>query len=652
MSGKSKSIAKPIIMGSLITLISTSLILFLFPFLTSHFELKINDLKFNLRKVFNQEPSINSSIVLVKLDDESKKESKLGLWPYSHYTKVLKKIVNGNPTSVGMDFMFTVSIDTLGWEDLVNVMFDSGITVNPYLVEYGDNNDILNIYKHHTIIEALEFEELPEISPGIAQHVIDIPYKTGGVKTDFVDASLSMGIVNLQPDIDGMLRRIPIVSEVNGMLAPHLFLSLLANHLSYELKNMELVSKRLLILHDFPIKGAPVDLKIPLDGNGNMIINYLSLDKVEKQIQAGLFNVLSAWKIYKSKMSPNLNGRTVLFGDHSAAGKDFNPTPIDGFIPNPLVFVMAMSNILDQSFIYPTNLKTNLLIVVLMLTVLLLFGRFTNILWYSISLLGVLLLFIIINFYLFIYFGIDIALINILIIVSSVGVFSLIYLIYETQVSVGILEGSLQSYLSPHLMDKIKNDPDMLKLGGERKRISVLFSDIVQFTKFTDEADPAEVQNVLEEYFSKMATVVFSNGGIIDKYMGDGILAFFENPKDGVTSAQAALKTAMDMQTQAIDLNKKYMDENRFPFSIRVAVSTGYAKVGNIGPKEKIDYTIIGSVVNRGARLDGIGDPGDTVIDEDTYFFVKDDYHFEDLGLQNLKGFEKPVQVYKVDQKI
>ena len=107
----------------------------------------------------------------------------------------------------------------------------------------------------------------------------------------------------------------------------------------------------------------------------------------------------------------------------------------------------------------------------------------------------------------------------------------IIFLTYKTQVDVGVLEGSLRSYLSPHLMDKIKSDPDILKLGGERKRITVLFSDIVGFTSFTDEAAPAEVQSVLEEYFSEMSAAIFKNHGIVDKYMGDGILAFFEISK-------------------------------------------------------------------------------------------------------------------------
>ena len=158
---------------------------------------------------------------------------------------------------------------------------------------------------------------------------------------------------------------------------------------------------------------------------------------------------------------------------------------------------------------------------------------------------------------------------------------------YQFQVKMGVLEGSLRSYLSPHLMQKIKTNPDLLKLGGQRKRISVLFSDIAGFTSFTDKADPAEVQNVLEEYFSEMTSIIFSNNGIVDKYLGDGIMAFFENPPDGITSAQAAIKTAVDMREMATKLDSKYRDQNRFPFSIYIGIATGYAKVGNIGPSEK-----------------------------------------------------------------
>ena len=253
------------------------------------------------------------------------------------------------------------------------------------------------------------------------------------------------------------------------------------------------------------------------------------------------------------------------------------------------------------------------------------------------------------NFALFINNGLQIPMLIVLIPILSAAGFLLIYSIYHSEVKMGVLEGSLQSYLSPHLMEKLKNDPElMMKPGGQRKRITVLFSDIAGFTSFTDKADPEEVQLVLEEYFSVMTSIVFDKKGIVDKYYGDGIMAFFENPENGITSAQAAVKSAVEMQEKAVELDEKYQSQKRFPFAIYVGIATGYAKVGNIGPPEKVDYTVIGSVVNKASRLDGPGDPGDILMDEDTYFFVKDDYEIEDFGSHELKGFEKLVQIYKL----
>ena len=374
----------------------------------------------------------------------------------------------------------------------------------------------------------------------------------------------------------------------------------------------------------------------------------MSFEKIQYQKKRGQFYHFSAWPLIQNKKALNFSDKVVLFGDLSLAARDFSPTPLDGQLHNPLIFLIAMSNILNESFIKPVS-GVGIVFQIALLVAILLIGvsRFKTFEFGLLS-ISILVLFIGINFMLFIYHGLQIPMTDILIPFFITATYLMVFSIYKSQVKMGVLEGSLQSYLSPHLMDKIKNDPDMLKLGGERKRISVLFSDIAGFTTFTDQADPAEVQAVLEEYFSEMTSIVFSNKGIVDKYMGDGIMAFFENPPDGVTSAQAAIKTAMEMKEKAVILDAKYKDQKRFPFAIYVGIATGYAKVGNIGPPEKVDYTIIGSVVNKASRLDGPGDPGDILMDEDTYFFVKSDYKIEDFGSHSLKGFEKPVKIYRL----
>lgn len=614
----------------------------IFPGITQNFEYKITDLKFKVRKLFNYEPSLNSSVAVVQIDDESKKESGLDIWPYGHYATILEKIPESN--TIGSDIMFTLSVDTKGWEGIIDAMMMGGNIISPYIVSVG--HESLDKDKYGAILDhAIDW---PSVEPGTIPHISDIPYKTGGVNPDLLIFSSSIGFVNINPDSDGVLRKIPIVYELDGKIAPHMLLQVISEQADWDLKKMELKGSYELTLNDFPVDGVLKNISIPLDGDGNMIINYISADKVNNQVEKGEFNLLSAWKIFKSEVPIPLENKAVIFGDHSFAAKDFSTTSIGGVQHNPIIYAMVMSNILNESFISPISNISEILLTILMTSILLVLVRHANVLWVGLGSIITMVSYQIISFLLFVFSGIEIPVLNILLPFIVSLSYTLIFLIYKAQINIGVLEGSLRSYLSPVLMEKIKNDPDMLKLGGERKRISVMFSDIAGFTSFTDEADPAEVQLVLDDYFAEMAKVVFDNGGIIDKYMGDGILAFFENPENAVTSPQASIKTAVAMQKKALALDKKYREQKRFPFAIRVAITTGYAKVGNIGPKEKIDYTIIGSVVNLCSRLEGLGENGDVVFDEDTYHFIKDDYSTQSIGEHPLKGFEKPVKVFKL----
>jgi len=639
---------RPLIAGGLITLVSTLLLLWIFPVLTHHFELKITDLKFHLRNYFNQNPTMHENIVMVNIDDYSKVNSGYELWPYSYYARVVEKINGGDPTSLGIDIMFTLTIDTTGWPQLLEAMENSYVTVNPYMVQFGHEEEPLAVQDHSHILGELSYDDLPAVDPGYIKHIVDIPYVT---EQPFAEAG-ALGFINIEPDSDGILRRLPIVAEINGLLVPHFFLRLICEHLEYPPENIEVVDHSKLILKNFPLEDNSRDVEVPLDGNGNMLINYMSFRDIGNLIKKGSFSSFSAWDIMQSSRPPALEGKSVIFGDHSAVEKDFSNTPLDNPVANPLIFAIAMSNILNEEFIQPGTAFTTLLTLLILSALLIMLSLRLDVFSFGLTITCILILTIVYNFLLFFYGGEIQSLLTILLPLSACSSFILIYRIYESQVTMGVLEGSLKSYLSPHLMDKIKNDPDMLKLGGERKRISVLFSDIAGFTSFTDKADPAEVQEVLEEYFSEMTSIVFANHGIVDKYMGDGIMAFFENPKGGVISAQSAVKAASEMQNKAAELDEKYKDQNRFPFSVYVGIATGYAKVGNIGPPEKVDYTVIGSVVNKASRLDGPGDAGDILMDEDTYFFVKDDYEIDDFGAHNLKGFEKPVQIYRLKRQV
>ena len=644
MQNINSKMSRNLILGSLTSVIFVLTLLWLFPVLTHHFELKMTDLKFKLRDSLNKNPDLSSEVVMVNIDDYSKKESGYDLWPYSYYAKTIEKINAGNPSSLGIDIIFTVTIDTLGWKRLLSAVEDSYVAINPYLSKFGDPSIPLIVKDHSDIINELSYDDLPVLTPGLVNHIVDIPYKS---KTEFIESG-SLGFINIESDADGILRRLPIVAEINGMLVPHFFLRLLCEHVGYEMANIKVIDRYKIVLHDFPYNDKIEDVEIPLDGFGNMLVNFMSLQDIQNLTKLDRFSSISAWDLVNHPKVVDLSDKSVILGDLSAAVKDFSNTPLDSPLANPLIYGIAISNIINKQFIYTASYYLTIICIFFCLLVFLLFAMKLDVLRLSIVAIGIIFLYILFDFGMFIQSGVLFSTLNILIPILVTSIFILIYSMYESQVKMGVLEGSLNSYLSPHLMDKIKNNPDMLKLGGERKRISVLFSDIAGFTSFTDKADPAEVQDVLEEYFNEMTSIVFENKGIVDKYMGDGIMAFFENPENGIVSAQSAVKAAVEMQNKARELDEKYKKQNRFPFSVYVGIATGYAKVGNIGPPEKEDYTVIGSVVNKASRLDGPGDPGDILMDEDTYFFVKSDYEIESFGLHELKGFEKSVEIYRL----
>ena len=220
-------IFKTLLKGSLGISLFVFILIVLFPVLTSNFEFKVTDIKFNIRKSLGYEPSMNSSIALVTLDD-LKSDSNMGSWPYSDYSKALRNIADGNPTIIGMDFMFNTRNDTTGFSNLINMMLTSAETINPYLVQYGAINKDLDTSKHRNLLTELRlYDELP--GAGVSEnihHVSDIPYQTDN---SYLPIALKGGIgfANITPDADGVLRRLPIVAELNGMLVPHLLLKVL-----------------------------------------------------------------------------------------------------------------------------------------------------------------------------------------------------------------------------------------------------------------------------------------------------------------------------------------------------------------------------------------------------------------------------------------
>ena len=195
----------------------------------------------------------------------------------------------------------------------------------------------------------------------------------------------------------------------------------------------------------------------------------------------------------------------------------------------------------------------------------------------------------------------------------------------------------------------LKN-PVAAQLGGKRANLTVLFSDIRGFTTISEQLTPEEVVDLLNEYLTVMTDVIFRYGGTVDKFEGDAILAFFGAPRVQDDDAQRAVRTALEMRDRLGDLEGKWRERTSESLRIGIALNTGPALVGNIGSPQKMEYTVIGDVVNLASRLQDLTkEYGVSIlISGSTYEQVKNMCQVRPLGSVVVRGRQQPVEVYEV----
>ncbi len=213
------------------------------------------------------------------------------------------------------------------------------------------------------------------------------------------------------------------------------------------------------------------------------------------------------------------------------------------------------------------------------------------------------------------------------------------------------LSEKLSRYLSPQIYALIFSGERDVKIQTERKKLTVFFSDIKDFTSTTEDMQPEDLTQLLNNYLTEMSEIALRYGATIDKYIGDAMLLFFGDPETkGVKEdARLCVLMALEMQERMQELSADWNDQGyERPFQMRIGINTGYCNVGNFGSEVRMDYTIIGGEVNLAARLEGIAQPGGLTISQETYAFVKDIVTTEKQEPISVKGISKPVTPYKV----
>lgn len=662
--------ASPLKLGLLITACIVLLYFVDFSFLR-FMELKALDLRMVSRGV----RAPGGQTVIAAVDEKSVNE--LGRWPWPRATvaRLLDKLKQYGALSVGFDIFFSEpsneawirSIDEISRAARQSALADkklSGILDQKRKIADGDSelaravaesgNVTLGYFFHTARKEAghltqaeidagmdriaaskypvVQIQGTPDLSRLISAFAA-VPNIAG-----ISDSARNSGYANAFPDSDGVLRRAPLVIRFGEDLYPSLALSLLVQSLDGPMLAAG--------LSEIGVSGIRIgDRGIPTDESGRMLINYLG--------PGNTFPHYSVSDILSGRIEPELlKDKIVLVGATAAGIYDLRVTPFSTVYPGVEVHATVIDNILHGDFIRRPGWAG-----LLDVTTVLLFGlamsfilpRFRA-LQSFLLVLAVLALYVAGNILLFSRYNLwlDIVYPVLTIVIVYLGLTVYKYMTEEREKKK--IRNAFQYYLSSPVINEMLKNPGKLKLGGDKKDLSVLFSDIRGFTTMSEGMSPEALVQLLNEYLTAMTNIVFKHDGLLDKYMGDAIMAVFGAPLDQPDHAVRACRTALDMMEEMHKFQAKWKAEGKPVFDIGIGINSGDMVVGNMGSEMRFDYTVMGDNVNLGSRLEGINKEYGTniVISEFTYAHIKNDFICRELDSVKVKGKHLPVRIYEL----
>ena len=403
------------------------------------------------------------------------------------------------------------------------------------------------------------------------------------------------------------------------------------------------------------------DISVPLDQFNDLWVDLPALPPaatfLAKDTPAGisageiLFDLEDIpddeWDEETEELQELIAGKIVLVGDTSEVSHDIFTSPI-GEVYGIEFLADTIYTLMNNAPIRPAgNFSEILVLAVLFIAFVLvtMIPKYENALFFLI-----IALFVAFGFYMYVYHGIAFSMSYSLIACFLSTGFINLYLFMMERKQKGFIKGAFSQYLSPTVIDQIVENPDMLQLGGEKREMTPFFSDIQGFSTISEGLTPEELVQLLNEYLTAMCDIVSSYHGTIDKFEGDAIIAFWGAPLELPDHATVACHAAIDMQKRNEEMRKTLREQNRPMLYTRIGMSSGSVVVGNMGSADRMDYTMMGDVVNLAARLEGVNKfyQTFTMISQSTYELTKDDIDTRQLDVIRVVGKKEPISVYEV----
>ncbi|MCH2270633.1 MAG: adenylate/guanylate cyclase domain-containing protein [SAR324 cluster bacterium] len=403
------------------------------------------------------------------------------------------------------------------------------------------------------------------------------------------------------------------------------------------------------------------DIVVPLDPFNDLWVDFPSLPPtatfLAKDTPAGisaaeiLFELEGIpddeWDEETEELQEMIRGKIVLVGDTSEVSHDIFTSPI-GEIYGIEFLADTITTLMKNAPIRPASSGSEMLVLLILFicfVLVALIPKYENALF-----------FLIISTYTgfgvftYVYYGVAYSMSYSLIACVLSTVTINLYLFMMERKQKGFIKGAFSQYLSPTVIDQIVANPDMLKLGGEKREMTPFFSDIQGFSTISEGLTPEELVQLLNEYLTAMCDIISSHHGTIDKFEGDAIIAFWGAPLDLPNHATVACYATIEMQKRSVELRKMLREQNRPLLYTRMGLNSGPVVVGNMGSAERMDYTMMGDVVNLAARLEGANKFYKTysMISGSTYELVKDDVDSRQLDIIRVVGKNEPVPVHEL----
>ncbi len=444
-------------------------------------------------------------------------------------------------------------------------------------------------------------------------------------------------------DDDGVFRRVPLLQEYEDSL--HESLALALTRAAMGSPKIELIvesnpeDKNELFLEWVKIG----DVVIPVDERAGVLVPYIGLQKSFAYIPA--IDVLN-----KEVAKEKLQGKIVLFGTSAAGMLDLRTTPLEAAFPGVEIHANIIQGVLDQTVMHKPGYTAGFEFILLLVLGLILAFLLPVLspLWGLIASATMLFLLIIGNLAVWESYQLVLPIASLVLLVIIMFTLQMTYGFFVETRGKRHLAHLFGQYVPPELVDEMSMSLDEINLDGEIREMTVLFSDVRNFTSISENTEPKELTQLINGFLTPITEVIHHQRGTIDKYMGDAVMAFWGAPLEDPQHALHAMLAAMKMIERMNELKPEFEAHGWPEIKIGVGVNTGEMNVGNKGSEFRVDYTILGDAVNLGSRLEALTKVYvvDIIVGEATRHAVPE-IEFRELDRVKVKGKDKPVAIYE-----